>query len=675
MVLLLADRLAKMVGRSGRKFSLCGSSERLLVGNGLRDGFAVRLVQRASHSRPFHRKMSEADMAFSQGRFTGGPYCGARTDAGYARSHNTSDSLACAFRSSLLGQEHTSSAGGFPILLRESVSARCNMARTRNGGKESKGGARIEEEEAVVQVCKGNIEGGTMSPRVCVGWLALALLIGCSLLGVGRDSITVGVAAPVVTMNPHGDASAANLSMMSNIFSALVTRAPDGSLAPALALSWESVDAYTWRFWLREGVVFHNGNPFTWEDVAYSFERLQQPYPISDGTFVTLTERIIEVVPVDGNPWIIDIKLSIPNPVFIETLNQYCIMDRESTMGVDPGVVAANPNGTGPYEVTEWIRGSHVTLKAFDRFWGGAPAIENVVVKELTEASTRVAALLSGEVGFIQDVPAELYDMVAATEDVEIQVTPDRRYIHMGMKDEEGFPTNDIRVRMAIAMAIDIDELIEKVLFGRAYPITQIVDPAVLGFDPGIERFPYNPVEAKRLLADAGYPDGFEIELATTNNRDPRDSEIGQGIVGQLAKVGIMANLTTWPSALYYAEHVGVHKAELYIMGYTSNSFDSTRIFTSCIHTPDESSGGYNGGNYSDPALDRLIEAADYLTDPDFRGQLQRLTMNIAMKEKVTLIPLYTSQKSYAMKKALNIQFTPLATGWLDFSTLSFREG
>lgn len=507
-------------------------------------------------------------------------------------------------------------------------------------------------------------------------YIVIGLLVG--LIGsvsafAAKDTVIVGVGAPPQTMNPHGSDSDCNLGVVANIFDGLLQRDTTGTLLPALATSWERIDALTWRLKLRQGVKFHNGNDFTWEDVKFTMERLRKPYPVSE--FLAFGGLIVSVETVDGDPWTIDITTKTPTSYFDQNLHQVFIMDKESTESRSIGEIGESPIGTGAYKFVEWVKGAYLRLEANEDYWGGVPSIKYAEIRGITEPSTRVAAIATGEVDVVQDIPVELFETVAGNPSLEVVTRPARRSIWLGLRNEPGFPTSDVRVRKAIYMAINEDEIIEKVMFGHAFLCSQIPDPPTVGYDEGIERLPYDPERAKELLAEAGYPDGFKIKYTGPNDRYVRDEQIAQAIATQLAKVGIEVEVDTKPKAVYFPE-MDEHGLDLYMLGWFDGSYDFGRSFSKLLHSvdPEAGLGGLNGSSYSDVALDRLLEASAEIIDPALRGDALRLLNRVAMEEKVAIIPLHYQEDSYAVYKGRGIDFTPRSDTWIVFKEISIEK-
>jgi len=504
--------------------------------------------------------------------------------------------------------------------------------------------------------------------------LVLGLIMTTLISGIaaGKDSINVAVAAAPQTMNPHGSDADCNLSVMANIFEGLLYRDVAGELGPGLATSWERVDDLTWRFTLRQGVKFHNGNDFTWEDVKFSFGRLKEPFPVSEMLDFGGITKSVEIV--NGDPWTIDIKTTISVPYFAQNLHQIFIMDEESTKSRSVGEIGQNPIGTGPYKFVEWVKGSYLKLTANENYWGGVPSIKNAEITPITEPSTRLAAIATGQVDILQDVPVELFETIAGNINIEVITRPGRRAIFLGLKNEPGFPASDIRVRKAMYLAINEEEIIEKVMFGHAFPAAQIPDPPTVGYDPSLKRLPYNLEESKSLLAEAGYPDGFKIKLTGPNDRYVRDAQICEAIAKQLAKVGIEVELDTKPKAIFFPE-VDEHKLDFYMLGWFDGSYDYGRSVIQLLLSVNKEKGwgGLNGANYSDPTADKLYEESSEIVDPALREEKLKL-LNRTLVDKIAIIPLHYQEDSYAVYKGRGIEFTPRADTWILFREISFKK-
>ncbi|NIS59641.1 MAG: hypothetical protein GTO13_02725, partial [Proteobacteria bacterium] len=482
----------------------------------------------------------------------------------------------------------------------------------------------------------------------------------------GASSIVIGVDTPPRTMNPHGSDADANLQVMANIFDGLLQRkAPDGRLVPALAERYEHPDLLTWKLYLRKGVKFHNGNPFTAEDVKFSFERLSNP-DVSE--FVNTGKSIASIEVIDD--YTVLIKTKEPIPWFANNLHQLYIMDKESTEARDPGEVATKPIGTGAYKMVEWVKGSYAKFVANEDYWEGAPPIKNVELRPIVESSTRFAALASGQVELVSGVPVELYEKVVKDKKLEVVRIPARRSIFLALGNKSGTPMADIRVRKAMYMAINEDEIIEKIMRGHASPAAQIPDPPTIGYNPTLKRLPYDPEMAKKLLKEAGYEKGFEVTLSGPNDRYIMDEQIAEAAAKYLAKVGIKAKLDVKPKSIFFDE-VARGELEFYLIGWFDGTFDMGRTYFKLAHTRGGAYGGLNGTNFSDPDIDALLESTADIVDQAKRKKVLQDLNKMAMVDKITWIPLHYQVDIYAVQKGKGIKFTPRPDRWLVYKEIS----
>ncbi len=503
----------------------------------------------------------------------------------------------------------------------------------------------------------------------CLLTLGLCVGLGLAMSGTALAAdLVVAVDTSPRTMNPHGSDADANLSKMANIFDGLLQRkGAGGKLAPALAERWEHPDMLTWKFYLRKGVTFHNGNPFTAADVKFSFERLGDP-EVSE--FINTGKSIAGIDIIDDYTVVIRTEKHIP--WFANNMHQIFIMDKESTESRDPGEVGIKPIGTGAYKVVEWVKGSYLMLEANEDYWEGVPALKTIDVRPITESSTRFAALVSGQVELVAGVPVELYDKVIQNPKLDIINRPARRSIFLALHNRPDTPLADIRVRQAMYMAINEDEIIEKIMRGHAAPAAQIPDPPTVGYNPDIQRLPYDPGKARELLKAAGYGDGFEITLTGPNDRYVQDAQIAEAVAKYLAKVGIKVTLDVKPKSIFFPE-VSEGILDFYLIGWFDGTFDMGRTYFKLAHSrdPEGGYGGLNGASFADPEIDELLESTADIVDPEKRKRtLQQLNYK-AMVEKIVWIPLHYQQDIYAIQKGRGIQFDPRPDKWMVYKEIS----
>jgi peptide/nickel transport system substrate-binding protein len=496
---------------------------------------------------------------------------------------------------------------------------------------------------------------------------AAALMLLPAGPAVAKSMVAAQDTAPRM-MNPHGDDSDAGLQYFANIFDGLLQRkGAEGTLAPALAERWERLDDLSWKFYLRKGVKFHNGNPFNAADVKFSFERLSNP-DVSE--FINTGKSIDSIQIIDD--YTVVIKTKDPIPWFANNMHQIFMMDKESTESRDQGDVMVKPIGTGAYKLKEWVKGSYVKLEANENYWEGAPPLKNVEIRPIQESSTRFAALVSGQADIMSGVPVELFEKVKENPKLQVVSRPARRSIFLALGNKKGSPMADIRVRKAMYMAIDENEIIQKIMRGHATPAAQVPDPPTIGYEASIKRLPFNLEEAKKLMKEAGFEKGFEVTLTGPNDRYVNDAKIAEAVAKYLAKIGIKANLDTKPKSIFFPQ-VSKGELEFYLIGWFDGTFDMGRTYYKIAHTRDEARGfgELNGAQYSDPEIDKLLESTAQIVDPAERGKVLQKLNKMAMEDKIIWIPLHYQVDLYAMQKDRGITFQPRPDQWMVYKEIN----
>jgi peptide/nickel transport system substrate-binding protein len=466
-----------------------------------------------------------------------------------------------------------------------------------------------------------------------------------------------------LTLDPYDENETPTFSVQSNIFDSLIETDADLEIVPSLAESWTQIDELTWDFHLRQGVTFHNGNPLTADDVVFSLDRAKN-WVGSETQADIVTVSGVEAV----DTHTVRITTEAPDPILLNRLFNVLIMDRETTEELvashGDGHLVENPNGTGPYRLQEWSKDDHLTLVAFDDHWRGPPVIREVVFRPISNDASRLAALLAGGVHLITDVPVRDTERIEANPELDLLRRPSLRLIYLGLdcgRDQaDGVPSSppnplrDRRVREAIYLAIDEQGIVDRVMNGFAVPAAQLVPPTVFGHDPSIERPPHDPERARELLAEAGYPDGFEVRLDAPNDRYVNDARIAQAIAGQLARVDIRVEVDARPKTIFF-EDENQGRCSFFLIGWANSNGDASGTFEFLLHTPDpvRQVGGANDSTaYSNPELDRLIDEAARTVDRDAREELLHRAMRVAV-EDLPHIPLHYQVDLYGMSRDL----------------------
>ena len=467
-----------------------------------------------------------------------------------------------------------------------------------------------------------------------------AALLATTALAASAETVRWAAAGDALTLDPHAQNEGPTSTLAHQIYEPLLLRDHSGELEGALATSWEpsAEDPNVWIFTLREGVTFHGGEAFTADDVKFSIERAQS----ENSGYKELVGSIVEVRVVDDTT--VEFVTDGPNPILPSNLTNLMIMDQGWSEA--NGVVAVqnynegestyatqNANGTGPYTLVSREPDVRTVLDANPSYWGADEFPLDVTRIEFTpiqNAATRVAALLSGEVDFIQDVPVQDLARVEGTEGLTLKTAPQNRVIFFGMNsgaadieadDVEGAnPLADERVRRAMNMAIDRAAIQQVVMRGQSQPAGVISPPFVNGWTAELDALPEGGMEeAKALLAEAGYPDGFSIRLDCPNDRYINDEAICQAAVGMLGRIGITARLDAKTKAQHFPLIQG-DGTDFYMLGWGVPTFDSEYIFNFLVHSRTEDRGSWNGTGYANPELDAKIQTLASETDLDARN-------------------------------------------------------
>ena len=504
-----------------------------------------------------------------------------------------------------------------------------------------------------------------------VGLALIGGLIGAVTFAQSERPLTIGIETSIVNMDPMGNAIITSIGTLRNVYDGFFERTPDGELIPGLVESYERLDQLTWRFHVRQGITYHNGNPLTADDLKFTLERTSA-YERSQ--YVEVGSAIESITVVD--PYTLDIVTMSPNPIFPSSIYSLGVMDKEWTESHDATYVSTHAMGTGPYKFVEWVAEDHLTLEANDQYWGGRPAINTVIYRPISDETTRMASLESGEVDLITFLPIESMERVERSPDLELVAVRGHRFMMLGFEHSPGFPTADYKVRKAMYMAINIEELIDEIWNGYADPCTQLVAgpaEAYPGFDPDLGRlFPYDPAESKRLLEEAGYPDGFEITLDGVFDRYPKDEQVCLAVTTYLQKVGIRCLLNVRSKAIHFGE-IQNSETDFWFGSWREQAFDLSEAFFAHIMTrePGRTQGGWNAGWYSNSDVDRLVMEANAALSAEERAALLRQANRLAM-EDIAVIPLYVQYDIWGMKAGL-LNFTPRADMFMLADEMSYK--
>lgn len=502
-------------------------------------------------------------------------------------------------------------------------------------------------------------------------------------VAVGAQAQTVRVAnqGDSLSMDPHSLNESLQLSVTGNVYEGMVGRNKDLSLAPLLATSWRQTSPTVWRFELRKGVQFHDGTPFTADDVLYSFARTQ----VEGSDMKSYTNDVKEVRKIGTHT--VEIETKAPFPILPDVISLVYIMskkwseDNQATRPVDrrkgiENAASFRANGTGPYRLRERQPNVRTTFVRNGSYWGKIEGnVQEVVFTPIGNDATRVAALLSGEVDVMEPVPVQDIDRVNASANARVLVGPELRTIFLGMdqkRDELLYssvkgknPFKDKRVRQAFYQSIDIDGIQKTVMRGASKPTGLMVGPGINGFDAAQnKRLPYDPEAARKLLADAGYPSGFEVTMNCPNDRYVNDARICQTVAANLARIGIKVNLAAETKGTYFPKILR-RDTSFYMLGWTPGTYDAHNALNALMACPDDKgTGQFNLGSYCNPKVDQLTRGIQSETDKAKRNAMIKEAFE-AHSADIGHLPLH--QQSLAWGVSKKVDLVQLADNFMPF--------
>ena len=470
-----------------------------------------------------------------------------------------------------------------------------------------------------------------------------------------------------LTLDPHAQNEGPTHMVSRQVYESLVTRVVDMSIEAQLATSWKATDPETWVFKIRDGVVFSDGSPLKASDVVFSINRALT----GASDMIELIDSITSVKATFNNQ--VEIKTEGPNPILLNQLSQIFIMSEawskkhgcEQSQDFDASqetYCSINAMGTGPFKITLREQNTRTVFERNSNWWGDQSQhnIDTIELLPIKNDATRVAALLSGDIDFTNFTPAQDINRINGSALHKVESTPQARTIFFGMdqgSDElrssniKGKnPLKDKRVRLAMYHALDMNAIKDKVMRGLSEPAGMITFPGVQGYTKELDaRLPYDPNMSKKLLADAGYPDGFEITLDCPNNRYINDEAICVAAVSMLAKVGIKVNLDAQPKSIHFKD-LQNDLSDFYMLGWGVPTFDSHYVYSFLL----KSDGSWNKVGFSDARVDELV--GTMLTETN----LDQRNANIAeawaiVQDNMPYLPLHHQVISWGSKSNVEV--------------------
>ncbi len=498
--------------------------------------------------------------------------------------------------------------------------------------------------------------------------LYAATSLAVALLAVPVQAQTLRWAAQndILTVDPHSQNHATTNAVLQHAYESLVRYNAKYEVEPALATKWTFTSPTTVRFELRKNVKFHDGTPFTADDVVFSYTRIKQP----QGTMGIYVTGVAEVKKIDSHT--VDFILSAPNPILLRNLTSFFVMSKawaeknksanvQDYKNKEETYASRNAMGTGPYKITGWTPEQRVTMTRNDDWWDKHTSnVKDVVYSPIKSDPTRVAALLSGDVDMLTDLPTQDVGRLRSDSKLKVLDGPEVRTIYlapdMGSPElkysniKGKNPFADKRVRQALSLAIDRTAIQRNTMRGLSIPAALLIAPGVNGYDESQDKpAPANVDAAKKLLADAGYPDGFEVRLNCPNNRYVNDEEICQNVVAMWARIGVKAQLAAENMATFI-QKVQNFDSSIYLLGWGVATYDAQYSLQSLVRTRTAGAdGNFNFSKVSDATVDKLVDAMKTETDVAKRNAMIKEAL-LRTRDEYLVIPLHHQMRPWAMK-------------------------
>ncbi|MEM9583836.1 MAG: ABC transporter substrate-binding protein [Pseudomonadota bacterium] len=509
------------------------------------------------------------------------------------------------------------------------------------------------------------------------GLLAATALLSTTALA-SAETLRWARAGDALTLDPHAQNEGPTHTIRHQMYEPLIIRDTSGAFQAALATDWapSTADPNVWVFNLREGVKFHDGADFTAEDVVFSFERAKQP----NSDMKELIGSIKEVRAVDDLT--VEIVTDGPNPILPSNLTNLFMMDKGWTEanntvnvqdfeGGEITFATTNVNGTGPYTLVSREPDVKTVMARNEAYWGRNDFpmdVSEIIYTPIQNAATRVAALLSGEVNFLQDMPVQDLQRVNDSAGLVVKQAPQNRVIFFGMNQgaddieadnvDGKNPLADVRVRQAMSMAIQRDAIRQVVMRGQSEPAGMIAPPFVNGWTAEMDTGPEGDLaKAQALMYEAGYPDGFSIRLDCPNDRYINDEAICQAAVGMLARIGVTVNLDAKPKAQHFPL-ITDGKTDFYMLGWGVPTYDSEYIFNFLVHGRESDIGTWNGTGFDNDELDAKIASLASNTDLEARNADIAAIWRVVQDEQL-YIPIHHQVLNWGMGEGVGIEVDP----------------
>ncbi|WP_293862880.1 ABC transporter substrate-binding protein [uncultured Alsobacter sp.] len=504
---------------------------------------------------------------------------------------------------------------------------------------------------------------------VCKGMAVSAAALLIALPPASAADLKIGIKSEPSSMDPQFHVLVPNMQVSLAMFDPLVMMSPKLVAEPALAQSWKTVSDTVWEFKLRQGVKFSDGSPLTADDVVFTFDRIPK-VPNSPTAFTLFTRQIAKVEAVDAGT--VRFTTKQPYPLLVTDLANLPILSKVAASGPAPeGRTTTELNrgeglvGTGPFKFVSWQKGADIVLERNPNYWGKASEWDKVIIRPMTNPAARSAALLSGDIDMMEDPPTADLEQLKANPKVEVSEGLAMRIIYVALdsfaEPSPGIPgvgsrnpLKDRRVREALSLALDRKALVSRVMAGAGVATGDIMPTPLAGALAARQAPPPADIaKAKALLAEAGYPDGFQMTLGTPNGRYVNDARVAQTIAAMWSRAGVKTEVSAVASPLYFKARDSFEYSA-YLGGWGNSTGEVATTLRSLVGTRDaaKGSGASNGGRYSNPELDALLDKASGTMDDKAREEMLRKASEMALSDYAVL-PIHFEVPTWALRKGL----------------------